>query len=370
MLSALAVDRARITDLDAQIRDLERSLSVLRSNKVLVQELPDSYKYPVLTLPTEIVGEFFIHFLPIYPTCPPLTGTLSPIILTHICREWREIALASPVLWRAVKISWNIDLAPTVLTRSGRSPLSIHINEWQRPFDGSTQGFPTTLLPHCARWEYLTLRLSAYLDSPRIDAATPLLQSIDLAFDNRPEFPLVLLCEAPLLRAPTLNDRAAANVVLPWAQFTSLTLNTMWLPECIPILQKTSNPVHCELELCEFVGVEPKITLPSLESLTLTDSLHSKEPMLSPYLRTFITPALCNLQIPEHFLGSDRIQSLPSFISKSGCKLAHVHITSRRLVPEATYRIAFPSIPTLLFSQPIQRDYNSSDDESDSHSHE
>ncbi|KAJ7320852.1 hypothetical protein DFH08DRAFT_1086132 [Mycena albidolilacea] len=277
MLSALAVDRARITDLDAQIRDLERSLSVLRSSKVLVQEILDSYKYPLLTLPTEI-----------------------------------EIALASPALWRAIKISWNVDLVSTVLSRSGRSPLSIHINEWQRPFEGSTQEFPATVLPHCARWEYLTLRLSAYLDSPRIDAATPLLQSIDLAFDNRPEFPLVLLLEAPLLRAATLNDRAAANVVLPWAQLTSLTLNTMWLPECITILQKTSNLVHCELELCGFVGVEPKIALPFLESLTLTDSLHSKDPMLSPYLRTFITPALCNLQIPEHFLGSDRIQSSPA----------------------------------------------------------
>ncbi|KAJ7728040.1 hypothetical protein B0H14DRAFT_2237452, partial [Mycena olivaceomarginata] len=85
--------------LDAQIRDLERSLSVLRSDKVLVQEILDSYKYPVLTLPTEMVGEFFIHFLPIYPTCPPLTGVLSPIILTQICRGWREIALASPALW-------------------------------------------------------------------------------------------------------------------------------------------------------------------------------------------------------------------------------------------------------------------------------
>ncbi|KAJ7902509.1 hypothetical protein B0H14DRAFT_1138664 [Mycena olivaceomarginata] len=113
-----------------------------------------------------MVGEFFIHFLPIYPTCPPLTGVLSPIILTQICRGWREIALASPALWRAIKISWNVDLVSTVLSRSGRSPLSIDINEWQRPFDGSTQVFLTTLLPHCARWEYLTLRLSAYLDSP------------------------------------------------------------------------------------------------------------------------------------------------------------------------------------------------------------
>jgi hypothetical protein len=78
---------------------------MLRSEKSAAQERLDSYKYPVLTLPSEIVCNIFIHFLPIYPTCPPLTGPLSPILLTHICGGWREIALALPVLWRAITMS-------------------------------------------------------------------------------------------------------------------------------------------------------------------------------------------------------------------------------------------------------------------------
>ncbi|KAJ7872287.1 hypothetical protein B0H14DRAFT_185831 [Mycena olivaceomarginata] len=372
MLNALAADRARIADLDAQIRDLEHSLSVLRNEKSAAQERLDSYKYPVLTSPNEIVCEIFVHFLPPYPICPPPTGPFSPILLTHICRGWREIALASPALWRAIHISGNDDLVSTFLSRSVLRPLSIHVNEWQQPFDDLAQDFLAPLLPHCVRFEYLTLRLSTDFDSPRIDAAMPLLQRIDLALDNYSESPLVVLRQAPLLRAAILNDGAAASTALPWVQLTSLTLTMMWLHECIPILQKTSSLVHCKLELCHSIrhsdGVE--VTLPALESLTLTDIPNVKEHLLSTHLQTFITPALCKLQIPEHFLGLDPIQSLASFISKSGCNLAHVHIANRRSVPETSYRTAFPSIPTLLFSRAIWRDPTSSDDESDSDSHE
>ncbi|KAJ7834594.1 hypothetical protein B0H13DRAFT_1467448, partial [Mycena leptocephala] len=89
----------RVVDIDAEILDLERSLFALRNEKALLQHRLDSYKYPVLTLPNEIVSEIFIHFLPIYPFCPPLTGILSPNLLTQICRRWREIALATPGLW-------------------------------------------------------------------------------------------------------------------------------------------------------------------------------------------------------------------------------------------------------------------------------
>ncbi|KAJ7882301.1 hypothetical protein B0H13DRAFT_1629544, partial [Mycena leptocephala] len=99
MLSALAADRARVADIEARILELERSLAALRLQKTVVQERLDSYKYPVLRLPNEIVSEIFTHFLPIYPLCPPVAGLLSPTVLTHICRKWREIALTTPDLW-------------------------------------------------------------------------------------------------------------------------------------------------------------------------------------------------------------------------------------------------------------------------------
>lgn len=57
MLAGLAEDRARIADLEAQILDLE-------TQKAVVQERLDAYKYPVSTLPNEIISEIVVHFLP------------------------------------------------------------------------------------------------------------------------------------------------------------------------------------------------------------------------------------------------------------------------------------------------------------------
>ncbi|KAJ7187800.1 hypothetical protein C8R46DRAFT_1424 [Mycena filopes] len=88
-MSLLEADRRRIIEIDAQILELEATLSDLRGRKAIAQERLDSYKYPVLTLPPEIVSEIFTHFLPTYPDCPDPTGAFSPTELTQICRTWR-----------------------------------------------------------------------------------------------------------------------------------------------------------------------------------------------------------------------------------------------------------------------------------------
>ncbi|KAJ7471095.1 hypothetical protein FB451DRAFT_1473188 [Mycena latifolia] len=62
-----AADRAHIADIAAQILTLKPSLRVLRAEQQRTQERLDSYTYPVLTLPNEIVLEIFIHFVPGYP---------------------------------------------------------------------------------------------------------------------------------------------------------------------------------------------------------------------------------------------------------------------------------------------------------------
>ncbi|KAJ6452729.1 hypothetical protein C8R47DRAFT_1061570 [Mycena vitilis] len=105
--AALAADRERITALNAHILELEASIKSLKAERKTVQARLDAYRYPVSTLPNEIMSEIFIHFLPVYPKCPPQTGRLSPYLLCQICRKWRNIAFATPALWRAISIKWD-----------------------------------------------------------------------------------------------------------------------------------------------------------------------------------------------------------------------------------------------------------------------
>ncbi|KAJ7641150.1 hypothetical protein FB45DRAFT_862401 [Roridomyces roridus] len=128
------------------------------------QQRLDAYRYPVLTLPNEIVSEIFVHTLPLYPACPPLMGPASPIPLAHICRKWREIAVSTPGLWRSICATAygqvisrkQTEVVRTWLDRSGSCPLSIQI-------ETAEDNHPVLqeIHLHRERWEHILEVISA-----------------------------------------------------------------------------------------------------------------------------------------------------------------------------------------------------------------
>ncbi|KAJ7019302.1 hypothetical protein C8F04DRAFT_337824 [Mycena alexandri] len=342
----LQADRDRAAELDAQILDLERALSSLRVERAMVQKELDSFKYPVLTLPNETMAEIFLHFLPIYPKCSPLKGPFSPINLTHICRKWRDIVLSTPTLWSSISLYFGHN-NPTAevhkleiwLSRSGCCPMSVQITI----DDHLDYKFSSA---HCARWEALNIILPSSC-LPITETSMPLLRQLDLYLavdDHFTPSNLTLCGKMPLLRSVVMNDGAANSVTLPWVQLTSLELHNVYPSECTPILQQTLNLIHCRLLIFEGDDDDSTLddtTLPHLESLVLAD--FGGGGAVKGYAETFIVPALRELDILERFL-TDPVNSLKSFMSKSGCHLQKVTIDGPRYVSNDVYRTAFPSI--------------------------
>ncbi|KAJ7429627.1 hypothetical protein FB451DRAFT_1383059 [Mycena latifolia] len=351
--TTLAADRAHVEDIKAQILVLKRSVRALRAERKETQGRIDSYAYPVLTLPNEIVSEIFVNFLPVYPCCPPQTGLLSPTLLTHICRRWRGIALATPELWRAILITSYRDdgrqlhILDSWLSRSGCFPLSLNIENLFIPISKECL---EKLVQHHARWEHVKLGLEARSHLRIIPSAMPLLCQLELQLLEPGSTPPVAYREVPRLRSAILWDFDYPNGFLPWSQLTSLTLVVKSPTECTAVLQHTVNLVHCELvTFADFVR-QPDVKLERLNSLVLMKYTDDEgEDPATQYLDTFIVPALRSLQIPDEFLRPDPIHMLAVFISKSGCQLENIHITGERSIPKRRYREAFPSIPKLSF---------------------
>ncbi|KAJ7670189.1 hypothetical protein DFH06DRAFT_1321185 [Mycena polygramma] len=347
----LAAYRARVNELDAQIREVQRTLSALRTEKASALEQLAAYKYPVLTLPNEIVSEIFSHFVPPASSPPPLRGDLSPTILTTICKKWGRIALTTPALWKAITFSGfhSEDLRKLLrwLSRSRSSPLSLKV----RGKFNLSQIF-SAIVAHRARWERLDCNMCSSHLSSMGDGPTPLLRHLALVVDekrplNNPTPPTATFRDAPMLRTAVLSSFAAANLILPWSQLTSLTLVRITPEEWVPVLEQTTNLVHCGLEIVipddDFV-LPTEVKLLRLETLTVTVADE-----IEGCLEAFVVPALRRLEVPEAFLYPDPITTLTSFMSKSSCRLRELHITDERSVPMDSYLWTFESIPRLYF---------------------
>ncbi|KAF8194793.1 hypothetical protein K438DRAFT_808811 [Mycena galopus ATCC 62051] len=387
-----AADRARIANIDAQIFEIGHSILVLRIEKDLVQKRLDSYTYPVLTLPVEITSKIFSQFLPLYPQCPPSTGLRSPTLLTHICSEWRGIALAIPALWRAIYLHFTnssfrdyVDIGDCESDKlyrdeqknnllrlwmaiSGSYPLSIRIKSDIADIPQCLE----TLTSHRARWEHFHAEWISGDTPPFLCDPMPLLRRLEVLFSA--DRNLVTLGNAPLLRSASVTCYTVFPIILPWTQLTSLMLRGYFW-EFTPILRHTVHLVHCELTLFRdgpYYGPGLDIQIQSLQSfrLMVDDTEETGGYASQPeFLTTFVLPTLHTLQIPDEFLKADFIDTLISFISKSRCALQRLYVTGKRTTTRAAYRRALPSIPEVSFrrlsTEPVEGS-NEEDSESES----
>ncbi|KAJ6459543.1 hypothetical protein C8R45DRAFT_1109415 [Mycena sanguinolenta] len=244
-----------------------------------------------------------------------------------------------PFKWRARQVLVNLGAS-----RSRQCPLSINFDRWIIDPQDVTETL-SILAPHLARCENLVISLSI---PPPFKGPLPCLRRLDLSLHQswlyQDWVAAKAFCDAPLLRTVLLNGPAARLITFPWAQLTSLALRDIRLGDCVPVLQHTANFLHCDLNIT--VPWNPMqdqnlpIVLPFLQSLRLQADFKPG----TGFLDTFNVPALRRLRVPESLLHNTPIDSLKSFISKTGCQLQELCVAGIRIVADFSYREAFPSI--------------------------
>ncbi|KAK7031026.1 hypothetical protein VNI00_013816 [Paramarasmius palmivorus] len=100
----LTAIRKLISGPEEKIRLLNEKISELQAERDDLQSFVDDHRAllsPARRLPRDVVAEIFLRCLSTarLPTCDVTT---SPLLLTTICRYWREVAITTPRLWRAV----------------------------------------------------------------------------------------------------------------------------------------------------------------------------------------------------------------------------------------------------------------------------
>ncbi|KAJ7704168.1 hypothetical protein B0H16DRAFT_1902148 [Mycena metata] len=307
----------------------------------------------VLRLPPEITSEIFLHFLPTYPEFPPLSGILSPVLLCQICGHWREIALSTPRLWRAIKLVLRsgqgelplLKSLATWLERSGQSPLALEITTTIE-----SKFLPDcmkTIAPHRHRLDHLVLDVP-FEHLSFLSGDLPLLRDLTIGstYHAPPEDSSILINHAPALRNLVIPVFDVAFRQLPFGQLTSLDAEYIYLDECAEILREAKNLIDCRFTVCD----DSTPSLPMIPahqrlrrlSFRLEDGAH-----IDGLLNELTLPVLSKLEVYECGVSID---ALVAFISRSQCTLEELRITSA-CFEEETYREALPSIPAIILER-------------------
>ncbi|KAJ7245424.1 hypothetical protein C8J57DRAFT_1524157 [Mycena rebaudengoi] len=362
----LGVTRFRIAELDHDysIASLEAELCSIRDERKALQGELDAYKYPVLTLPLEVVSKNFLQFVPVYPDVAPAIGFLSPARLGQICRQWRAIAFSTPSLWRAIELTFNniadgkqLSVLESWLVRSKSCPLSVTV--YPQLHDDAEYLNPQTPIMLSAllnilsgaskRIQYLQFSLIWRDHLETFEADMPLLRRVTtgrVAKQGSPTQRLVLM-NAPRLQHIVLSrDFDSTKIIFPWIQLTTLVVESASESFCWEVLHHATNLVLCRLGLFSRLEAAPpgQMVLPRLESFRLVRSPWVAGRHHLFLLNLLILPSLKTLMIEESlFADEDPRTSIATLILRSRCTLDELRVT-RCQRSARFYRDSFPSV--------------------------
>ncbi|KAF9005018.1 hypothetical protein BDQ17DRAFT_371811 [Cyathus striatus] len=288
-----------ITRVEQLAGQLHQEASRLKAH---INEISSSVSH----LPVEILSEIFTYAAP-YDARPEIDTKpqlLSPFFLGAVCKRWREIAWTTPTIWtnvsvflsRASRYPIQVELLQDWLKRSGGLPLTIKL-VWNARYPFADENWTSAmterddpkpiidlLLTYASRWEVIDffLAISWYHHFENCGFQCPLLKSAAL---RRRDWPneqvwtsLDILAGSPKLRELQLaNFRSSDLSLAPWSSLDTLVVFGNTVADTGYILSEASNVQ--DICLCDIDGdvtsganQETDITLPKLDSLTITDS--------------------------------------------------------------------------------------------------
>ncbi|KAJ7159099.1 hypothetical protein C8R43DRAFT_1234174 [Mycena crocata] len=236
-------------DVISTTAPLQERLRIMLANLSDIETTPVYAIGPTaVSLPPEIIFRIFSYCIideEDEEADADLTGESAvPVVLASVCSYWRAIALSHRDLWTNIDVHFcsagNFELLKTWLARTVTRKISVRLsftpwNQSQRTWE-----MIDALAAHASQWEDIDISLPDSLEGEKLRLKGPFraLRRISLTLPFReyddPEFwtrSLVAdLGDAPLLQEVCLV-RWNHDVVLPWAQLTTITMQGCRFPQ-------------------------------------------------------------------------------------------------------------------------------------------
>ncbi|PPQ67771.1 hypothetical protein CVT25_009076 [Psilocybe cyanescens] len=291
---------------------------------------------PTAQLPPEIMTEIFR----LVCHAPEEGGkSITPLFFGRICKEWRDIAWSTPLLWSTLSLHISqktyrsqAHLLKDWLLRAQISPLYIKLttdDEHESTFC-SLRSIMDVLATRSKYWHSLDTILPPQCHDILIDNHFSTLTSLSVrppkgtisTFSEPPN----MFLSAPKLRDVDLSGYNFSAMVLPWGQLRRFKTQFLTVGECLKILQRSPNLKECHLENVYSPELFPaSITNPLESHLESLDVTLIKAGAVS-LLESVTLPSLCALRINYSLPGSFILPVISSLVMRSGCNLRRLYI--------------------------------------------
>ncbi|KAJ7031013.1 hypothetical protein C8F04DRAFT_1236250 [Mycena alexandri] len=311
---------------------------------------------PITDLPFDILGEIFQWCIYDDYGFGPLDARgvllLEPLVLSHVSRQWREVALSVPLLWSTIWVdrprAVHVPMIELWLQNSRQCPLVLHLRQTVPPSAGQ-QPLPFThpreyeltdtvlflLGNHLHRWKRITFlfhhtaqrSLLSLSESP---TAAPLLEHIQLlnsSWDDHSRAAMGRILYSYASVKSIVMQRKMVQEFIRWDRLTVLDVADMSAPICnyLSVLERCRSLRRADLRITTNPGENPAIPttrplhLDHLYSLTIKAELLD----LAPFFGCLVLPKLEDLSL--NYVTALRRASDPAslqrLITRSGCVL-------------------------------------------------
>ncbi|KAJ6517311.1 hypothetical protein C8R47DRAFT_1312837 [Mycena vitilis] len=351
ILDFLVHARARRDSLDSKIRAVAAILDSLVKDRDLVAEDIRSHTAvisPVRQMPTEILCRIFLA------ARKPLAYmelAHPPWYLGQVCKRWREIALALPLLWSSFGVAKKIrksvqsPCAPEgfqeQFRRAGNAPLDVTIQ-------GSFDRLDGPLRDACERWQSLsTDDFYSHMELREIRDRVPMLRRIQTIQGRR-----ITECEfsAPF---PGICDLASSSSNSPW---TSLPMRWEHLTRYdgpvewathLDILRQATHLVECRIDICTVMETtlpDDILRLPNLRRFSVSQT-HTLKYIDAPGLQELAIDGECTSYCTPD---AGDLEHVVDFLRRARCTLVRLSLLC--LIPTSEVFLAVPSLRELTLT--------------------
>ncbi|KIK36804.1 hypothetical protein CY34DRAFT_810962 [Suillus luteus UH-Slu-Lm8-n1] len=340
------------------VQTLQQQL-VRQKNKINESvNLPKGLASPVSRLPSEVLSEIFYHCLGLsrFLSCLQLPSKLTaPLLLTRICRRWREVAVDMPNLWCMLSVA---------VTDRNWQQVAFCYESWLK----RTRGRPLSLSlwfdadDHSAKLQRLLQPYANQVTSLRVNLRRPDAPELNMFTDFRALQEMIVDIEVDITTAeanlPASVTRSFSQLPPTLDNFTVSGLTTLdieiWQPEGVHHLLQLAPNLSSLTIFLDLDIAQDKVLL--LFTHTKLQTLHVTCERTYGDDRAHLCDLLNGLSLPalrEHSVyGASEWypDDFMAFLARSECPLESLIIGRKMMTDDdrADYLALVPSLRILV----------------------